>query len=98
VDAALAEGLADLDGFSHVVVLYAFDRSEGFSLTVTPYLDDSRRGLFATRALVGFFRNLLSGGQKDNRHLFRGVLTGILRVARESILSDAPRRRPPAAR
>ncbi len=50
VDAAFAEGLADLDGFSHAVVLFAFDRSEGFSLTVTPYLDDSRRGLFATRA------------------------------------------------
>ena len=50
VDPAYAEGLADLDGFSHVVVLYAFDRSEGFSLTVTPYLDDSRRGLFSTRA------------------------------------------------
>jgi len=37
--------------------------------------------------VVGFFRNLLSGGLKDNRHLFRGVVTGILRVARESIFS-----------
>ena len=36
---------------------------------------------------VEFFRNLLSGGLKDNPHLFRGVVTGILRVARESIFS-----------
>ncbi len=36
---------------------------------------------------VGFFRNFLSGGLKDNPHLFRGVVTGILRVARESIFS-----------
>lgn len=50
VDPALSAGLADLDGFSHLVVLYAFHRSEGFSLTVTPYLDDRPRGLFATRA------------------------------------------------
>ena len=34
-----------------------------------------------------FFRNFLSGGLKDNPHLFRGVVTGILRVARESIFS-----------
>ena len=34
-----------------------------------------------------FFRNLLSGGLKDNRHLAKGVLTGILRVAKESIFS-----------
>lgn len=36
---------------------------------------------------VAFFRTLLSPGLKDNPHLFRGVLTGILRVARESMFS-----------
>ena len=36
---------------------------------------------------VGFFRNLMSAGLKDNPALFRGVLTGILRVAKESIFS-----------
>jgi Predicted AAA-ATPase len=36
---------------------------------------------------VGHMRNLLSGGLKDNAHLFKGVLTGILRVAKESIFS-----------
>ncbi len=37
--------------------------------------------------VIGLFRNLLSGGLKDNPHLFKGVLTGVLRVARESIFS-----------
>jgi hypothetical protein len=36
---------------------------------------------------AGHLRNLLSGGLKDNPHLFKGVLTGILRVAKESIFS-----------
>jgi len=36
---------------------------------------------------AGYLRNLLSGGLKDNPHLFKGVLTGILRVAKESIFS-----------
>lgn len=45
-----AEGLADLDGFSHVILVYQFDRSEGFDLTVVPFLDTVPRGLFATRA------------------------------------------------
>jgi len=46
----LAPGLADLTGFSHVYLLYGFHKSEGYQLTVTPYLDDTPRGLFATRA------------------------------------------------
>ncbi len=37
--------------------------------------------------VVGFFRSFLSGGLKDNPHLFRGVVTGILRLAKESIFS-----------
>ncbi|MDM8516685.1 AAA family ATPase [Desulfobacterales bacterium HSG16] len=37
--------------------------------------------------VVGFIRNFLSGGLKDNSHLYKGVLTGILRVAKESIFS-----------
>ncbi|MDM8521924.1 AAA family ATPase [Desulfococcaceae bacterium HSG8] len=37
--------------------------------------------------VISFIRNFLSGGLKDNEHLFRGVLTGILRVAKESVFS-----------
>jgi hypothetical protein len=37
--------------------------------------------------VIAFFRDFLSGGLKDNADLFKGVLTGILRVARESLFS-----------
>ena len=46
----LAGALADLEGFSHIYLLYSFHQSKGFRLTVTPYMDDTPRGLFATRA------------------------------------------------
>ncbi len=45
-----AEGLADLDGFSHIYLIFYLHRSEGFKLRVIPYLDDIERGVFATRA------------------------------------------------
>ena len=37
--------------------------------------------------VIDFFRTFLTEGLKDNPHLFKGVLTGVLRVAKESILS-----------
>ena len=40
---------ADLDGFSHVIVLYHFHAVKGFETTVTPFLDNTAHGLFATR-------------------------------------------------
>jgi len=43
-------GLADLAGFSRIIVLYLFHRSQGYALTVIPFLDTRPRGLFATRA------------------------------------------------
>jgi len=45
-----AAGLKDLEGFSHVLLLYHFHGSQTYSLAVTPYLDTVPRGLFATRA------------------------------------------------
>lgn len=43
-------GLRDLDGFSHIILLYFFHRADpGFDLSVTPFLDDEPKGLFATR-------------------------------------------------
>lgn len=44
-----APGLADLDGFSHIILVYWFHRASGFSLTVRPFLDEQPHGLFATR-------------------------------------------------
>jgi len=45
-----AAGLKDLEGFSHILLLYHFHRSRSYSLAVTPFLDTEPRGLFATRA------------------------------------------------
>jgi len=50
LDPGFVEGLNGIEGFSHIIVLYQFDRSQSYALTVTPYLDKERRGLFATRA------------------------------------------------
>lgn len=43
-------GLKDLDGFSHIILLYHFHLSRGWSLHVKPFLEDVERGVFATRA------------------------------------------------
>lgn len=45
-----AEGLSDLDGFSHIVLLCHLHRSTQWRLKVIPFLDTEPRGLFATRA------------------------------------------------
>ncbi len=50
IRAAFEAGLADIEGFSHLYVIWAFDRSEGFNLVVTPPSDDRPHGVFATRA------------------------------------------------
>lgn len=44
-----AEGLHDLEGFSHIILLYVFHCSAGYALQVKPFLDKHPRGLFATR-------------------------------------------------
>ncbi len=48
--APFVEGLKDLDGFSHIILLYHLHEVRGMSLTVTPFLDSIPRGIFATRA------------------------------------------------
>jgi tRNA-Thr(GGU) m(6)t(6)A37 methyltransferase TsaA len=47
---AFAAGLADIEGYSHLYVLWVFDRSDGFDLTVTPPTDHRPHGLFSTRS------------------------------------------------
>lgn len=44
------EGLKDLEGFSHIILLYHLHRSQGFNLQIVPFIDTEIRGLFATRA------------------------------------------------
>jgi tRNA-Thr(GGU) m(6)t(6)A37 methyltransferase TsaA len=43
-------GLQDIDGFSHLIVVWVFDRSEGFALCGQPPCDDREHGVFATRS------------------------------------------------
>ncbi|MCX6691311.1 MAG: tRNA (N6-threonylcarbamoyladenosine(37)-N6)-methyltransferase TrmO [Methanoregula sp.] len=45
-----AEGLCDLDGFSRIILIYAFHRSGSYDLKIIPFLDTTARGVFATRA------------------------------------------------
>ena len=45
----LEAGLTDIEGFSHLYVIWAFHRAEGYDLLTTPPTDDRPHGLFATR-------------------------------------------------
>ena len=47
---AFEQGLTDIEGYSHLIVLWTFDRSEGYDLLVTPPTDDRPHGLFSTRS------------------------------------------------
>ena len=44
-----ADGLKDIDGFSHLLLLFHMHLAKGFSLRTRPYLDDVERGVFAIR-------------------------------------------------
>jgi tRNA-Thr(GGU) m(6)t(6)A37 methyltransferase TsaA len=50
IDSRFEEGLADIDGFSHLYVLWVFDRVTGYDLTAWPPSDDRPHGVFATRS------------------------------------------------
>ncbi len=43
-------GLTDIEGFSHLIVLWEFDRAKGFELQGTPPSDNRPHGVFATRS------------------------------------------------
>ncbi len=46
----LEAGLTDIEGFSHLFIIWAFDRSEGYELLGTPPSDNRPHGVFATRS------------------------------------------------
>ena len=79
----LSGALADLSRLLHeyhgtapIIIIDEYD---------TPIQQGHVKGFYDD--VVGFMRNLFSGGLKDNKHLSYGFLTGILRVAKESIFS-----------
>jgi tRNA-Thr(GGU) m(6)t(6)A37 methyltransferase TsaA len=45
-----AEGLKDLEGFSHIILIYHLNLITNCALTVKPFLDEHTHGIFATRA------------------------------------------------
>jgi len=47
---AFADGLKDLEGFSHIILLYHLHQVQRADLRVVPFLDSETRGVFATRA------------------------------------------------
>jgi tRNA-Thr(GGU) m(6)t(6)A37 methyltransferase TsaA len=79
-----SEGLKDLDGFSHIFVIYQFHRVSKKTLIVTPFLDSQPHGIFATRAPtrpnpIGLSVLTLTG-----------ITDNILRVENVDILDGTP--------
>ena len=71
------EGLTDIEGFSHLYVIWVFDRAEGSSLIATPPSDNQPHGVFATRSpqrpnAIGLTVVTLLR-REGNRLLVRGV-------------------------
>lgn len=79
-----AAGLVDLDGFSHIILLYQFHQSSGYDLSVVPFLDDKPHGLFATRAP----RRPNPVGLSIVR--LNRVENGILHISNVDILDETP--------
>lgn len=78
------DGLQDLDGFSHIVLLYQFHLSKTFELQVVPFLDTRAHGVFATRAPRRPNPIGMSVVQLD------GVRDGILSVRNIDVLDGTP--------
>lgn len=48
--AQYADGLKDIEGFSHLILIFVLHQSEGYVLHTKPLLDDKPRGVFSTRS------------------------------------------------
>ena len=72
----LSQMLDEHYGIAPIIIIDEYD---------TPIQQGYSKGFYDQ--VIGFIRNLFSGGLKDNKHLSYGFLTGILRVAKESIFS-----------
>ncbi len=68
------QGLLDIEGFSHLILVYAFHKSKGWSLTPVPFLDVTPHGVFATRVprrpnAIGFSVVRLVSREENVLHL-----------------------------
>lgn len=84
LDDCFRPGLKDLEGFSHLILLYHFHRSCGYELEVTPFLDTQPRGVFSTRAP----KRPNAIGQSVVR--LTAVGDGILEIAEVDMLDGTP--------
>ncbi len=50
IETQYQSGLADLEGFSHIYLIYRFNRARRIEMHVVPFLDTRPRGIFATRS------------------------------------------------
>ncbi len=50
IDDEFIEGLKDMEGFSHIYLIYNFHKAARTELCVTPFMDTQKRGVFATRS------------------------------------------------
>jgi tRNA-Thr(GGU) m(6)t(6)A37 methyltransferase TsaA len=50
IEPAYTKGLKDIEGFSHIILIYHFHLSKGYSLEVQPFMDNRLHGVFSTRA------------------------------------------------
>ena len=50
LDTSMIKGLNDLEGFSHIILIYHFHLIKTHNLSVVPFMDDKPHGIFATRS------------------------------------------------
>ncbi len=50
VDKKYMDGLQDIEGFSHIYLVYSFHKALRTELSITPFMDTEKRGVFATRS------------------------------------------------
>jgi tRNA (adenine37-N6)-methyltransferase len=79
-----ADGLKDISGFSHLILIYHFHQAEGYELVMKPLLDKEKRGVFATR----FFKRPNSIGISIVKLL--GVHDNLLDVSWVDMLDGTP--------
>lgn len=74
LDPVFAEGLRDIEGFSHLILLYHLHQMTEANLIVTPFLDMQPRGIFATRGpkrpnAIGLSTVRLARVEKNSLHI-----------------------------
>jgi len=95
-------GLTDIEGFSHLIVIWTFDRAEGFSLVGTPPSDDRPHGVFETRSPqrpnpIGLTLSSCSAGRARSCAFAASTCSKGLRFSTSSPISQTYRRNDYAA-